>query len=82
MIIRIVVRVFDNKNLLNQPQFSEVTVVILVWVHILILDRHVKFIYLESVSICDLDPEMADCLEVVHLNLLLNVVWAENNIDR
>jgi hypothetical protein len=37
---------------------------------------------LESVGICNLDPEVANSLEVVHLDLLLNVVWAENNIDR
>lgn len=71
MLIRDVSFVKLNDNLLDQTLVPHVAVIILIRVNKCILDDHVELVNLVTESIGNLDPQVADCLEVANLDWLL-----------
>lgn len=82
MLLRLVLGVSLNEDLLNHADISDVLVIVVVAVDILLLDQHVKLIDVEAESLGDLHAEVPDSLEVGHLHLLLDSVGPEDYLRR
>jgi hypothetical protein len=76
MIFRNIVRIFSYLYLLNDTEFPQVSVIILIGIDILTSHYHGKFIYLESEGFGDLCSQKANCLKVGKLDLLLYHIWS------
>ena len=82
MVLRVVLRVLLNDDILNQAKLSEESVIVLVRVDHLVLDDHNELVDLEAESFSYFDSDLPHSLAVVHLDTLPDCVRPQDNLDR
>lgn len=68
-------RVLLNGDGLDEAKLPQVSLVVLIRVNHLILDNHYELIDMIAECLCNLISQVADCLIVIHLNVVTDVIW-------
>lgn len=66
---------------MNQAELSEESIVVLVRVDHLALNDHDELVDLEPESFSYFDSELSHSLAVVHLDILPDCIWSQDNLD-